>query len=195
MGTIVKVVAGIVAIVVFLAIVGAVVFYLYMPSESNSNTSPINTVAPSSASPSVSIKFSLWEENGTAMPVESSSSANSGSGYSVVTTPLEFVYSTETGESYTFNIRNDGVAPINVNATVLTQNTPAGSEVSISSFYVLPELTPSTQGYVTVGVGQSTTVRFDTTLLPSGTNAAGSIAGLDGSLYSFTLELTASQAN
>lgn len=188
-----KVVIGIVAaLVIFLTIVGAI-FYLSVPAESNNTKNPIATLAPTSTASNVTIKFSLWEENGTAMPVESTSLVNSGSGYSIVTTPLEFTYSSATEESYTFIISNDGNAPINVNATILAQNTPSDSNVSMSTFYVKPDLIPATKGYVTVGVGQSTTVLFDSTLQPG--IAGETVAGFDGSLYSFKLKLLLTQAS
>lgn len=169
--------------------------YFSTNAKQNTNSNPIVTTAPTSIAPSTNIKFSLWKTSGTAMTVESANPVNSGSGYYIITNPLEFIFEPTHAESFTFNIRNDGNVPLKVTAIILTQDVPANTNVFLSNFYIGPEQNPSTQDSAIVGVGQSTTVTFTTSLTSNNPPTATYMQGLAGVTYNFKLGLSAVQTS
>lgn len=187
-----KVILTVLAVVILVVVVASIVLIVIMhPNQQNTNTNPIVTTAPTATSPSINTNFSLLTASGSAMQVES---ANPIGNY-ILTNPLEFIYEPTHTESFTFEIQNDGNVPIVVTAQILTQNVPAYTNVFISSFYLGTEQTPSTQDSVTVGVGQSTTVTFTTTLTPNNPPTQTYMQGLSGVTYNFKLQFSSTQAS
>jgi hypothetical protein len=184
-----KVVLGILAVVLVVVAGTTIVIIAMRDSQQNTNTNPIVTTAPTIAPTvsSVDVKFSLWYTDGTAMPVATAYSVESGY-YNIVTYPLQFTYYPTSFSNTTFVIHNDGNVPINVTATIVNENTPANSQVYLSNFAY-----PANS--LILGVGQSFTANVVTILEPVGTNVGASVAGDAGSTYSFELGLSATQAS
>lgn len=160
----------------------------YPVNLSSPTPSPDPTATPT---PEATVAFSLWFQNGSAMPSTLAGSFSDFPTYAMWTSPSAAGFGSgwQPTALDTLVVRNDGNVPLNISISAASVNVPSDIYFVFNSIGVTPSGRMNAQ-IGPIAVGQSASVMLMTNMAPTSTSYASDAAFS----YSFDIVVTATQA-